>query len=243
MLQSSNYGRVFQTDDQIVNHLINSKANSDVSKSRLSDMGILSTSILQQFGMSGLKTRHLLNNLSSVPNLKYGEVGTYTGSTLLSAMYANKIMATCCDNWSQFGGPSDTFKRNIDNFFLLQNNSHILNVLEGDFKNETIREHSSWTDTDFYFFDGPHDEESQYLGITKYFNCLSDRFLLMVDDWHWGAPRKGTERALKELPVTVLHRIEVQVDSEIFDSLGRVINRFQNSDYHNGIAVFACRKR
>lgn len=235
------YGKVFQTDEQIVNHLIKSKENADISKSRLSDRGILSTSILGQFGMSGRKTRHLINNLASVTNLKYGEVGTYTGSTLLSAMYGNRLMASCCDNWSQFNGPADLFRNNVKEFFMLQPHLQTLKVFEADFKDPLVIGDPSWSDTDFYFFDGPHDEESQYLGITKYFDNLSERFLLMVDDWHWEAPRNGTARALKELPVSVLHSIEIKVDEENYSG-GKVTNRFQNSDYHNGISVFACKK-
>jgi len=232
---------VFLSDDQIVSHLMTSLVNAEKNTSKLNNVDVLSAGIINLFGMSGRKTRHLINNLASVPLLRYGEVGSYLGSTLLSAMYGNQITATCCDNWTQFGGPSSEFKNNLRAFFSSQATQR-LNIIEGDFKDKATIDVEHWKNTDFYFFDGPHDEESQYLGITSYFNNLSDRFLLMVDDWHWSEPRAGTLRALNELPLTILRSIEIHVENEILDHNGIITNRFQNSDYHNGIAVFACKK-
>jgi hypothetical protein len=54
-------------------------------------------------GYSGKKTRHFYNNLLSIEDARYLEIGTWKGSTLYSAMYGNKAQITYIDNWSQFG--------------------------------------------------------------------------------------------------------------------------------------------
>lgn len=51
------------------------------------------------FGFSSLRMRHLLNNLASKYLDVYLELGTYKGSTLLSACYKNRITAFAIDHF------------------------------------------------------------------------------------------------------------------------------------------------
>ena len=69
--------------------------------------------LLDIHGMSGYMYRHLLNNLCSRQGITYGEIGTWNGSTYLSAIFNNPyIKAWTCDNWTEFGGPRDSFMIN-----------------------------------------------------------------------------------------------------------------------------------
>ena len=64
--------------------------------------------------MSGQKYRTFINLfVHSSPNPRYLEVGSWAGSTAVSALYGNQVKAVCIDNWSQFGGPRDKFFANI----------------------------------------------------------------------------------------------------------------------------------
>ncbi|MCJ2134786.1 hypothetical protein MKK69_12070 [Methylobacterium sp. J-026] len=70
----------------------------------------LSDPVLLMEGMSGKKYRIFINNLlSSLPDARYLEIGTWAGSTVCAAMYGNKAKVTCVDNWSLFGGASRPF--------------------------------------------------------------------------------------------------------------------------------------
>ena len=56
-------------------------------------------------GFTGRSFRHLLNSLCKMQNCTYLEVGTFCGSSLVSALYGNhgKIKkAYAIDNWSEF---------------------------------------------------------------------------------------------------------------------------------------------
>lgn len=53
------------------------------------------------FGLSSTRLRALLNNLCSIKDTKYLEIGVYKGSTLLSAMYSNPTLtAVGIENYS-----------------------------------------------------------------------------------------------------------------------------------------------
>ena len=233
---------IFESDYHLIKHFENSLKKTHEINSKLVDGNLLSTGILKFHGMSGYMTRILLNNLADIEGLKYAEIGTFTGSTLFSAMFGNKINALCCDNWSQFGGPKETFNRNVRIYSQGSAVDQKLQIIESDFNDLKFGD-DPWNDIDFYVFDGPHDRKSQCEGITKAYPGLSDRFILLVDDWNWGDPREGTFDAIKNLGITILKEFSVTTDAEIYDEMGRVSNRFQNSAWHNGIAVFACKKK
>ena len=234
---------VFTSDEQIKSHLVDSLKMACESKSKLDDRSMMASAILNCYGMSGFRTRHFVNNLANVPGLKYAEVGTYLGSTLFSALYRNEITAVMCDNWSQFNGPREQFVENL-NMYAVAAQSRVkqsIHMYEQDFEALELNEH--WSGIDFYNFDGPHDEESQYKGIAKVFPALNERFLLFVDDWFWPPPRNGTLNALSDLNVEIICKVEANVEEEQLASEGHFSNRFEKSEWHNGIAVFACRKR
>ena len=102
----------------LVNHVDSSIKNAYNNKSKVSN------EILKMEGMSGDKTRHLYNNICDLSGVHYLEVGTWKGSSFISALYNNiNVHGTSVDNWSQFDGPRGEFYKNIlqflkNNFFL-----------------------------------------------------------------------------------------------------------------------------
>ena len=78
-------------------------------------------------GFSGAKTRHLYNNLCSFrkpdgSETEYLEIGTFAGSTFVSALYGNgHVFGTGIDNFTEltegaYGDPKDDFFRNVSTF-------------------------------------------------------------------------------------------------------------------------------
>jgi hypothetical protein len=96
------------TLEQLINHAKSSvdNANDNISK--------LTPEILSMDGMSGNKTRHLYNNICSLNNANYLEIGTWKGSSFISAFYNNEINPIVIDNWAEFNGPKDEFISNVN---------------------------------------------------------------------------------------------------------------------------------
>ena len=54
--------------------------------------------------MSGEKTRHFYNNICSMPDARYLEVGVWKGSSFCSAMCNNTMTCLAIDNWAGVNG-------------------------------------------------------------------------------------------------------------------------------------------
>ena len=150
--------------------------------------------------------------------ITYAEVGTWKGSTFLSATYHNRnIRALTCDNWSEFGGPKDEFMTNYTassswpgNAEAWQTCSH--GLIDQDFRSVNMR---GIAPIDIYFYDGPHSRKDQCDGILAAWDALAENCILLVDDWNWRKPRAGTWDALKAKGA------DIRMHSEIFTSARR----------------------
>src|SRR3989304_1141005 len=87
----------YKTVEELTAHVIESITASERMKSRIPE------EVAQLRGFSSPKIRHFLNNLCSFGECKYLEIGTWSGSTLIPAMYGNDVEAMAIDNFSQFG--------------------------------------------------------------------------------------------------------------------------------------------
>ena len=210
------------------NCIINAYADSENNKSKLID------DILNLKGLSGKKTRHLLNNICS--NLSehnknfYLEIGSWYGSTLISALYNNNHMnAIAIDNWSEFneGNVSEKFKENIN---LYLKNKTNLTIIENDCFNVDLNNIKD--KINFYMFDGHHAYDSHVKAITYYKDILDDIFILYIDDWSWVGVRDATYEGLKDSNIEILFKLE---DFSNQDEGG-------DSTYWNGFGLFVCKK-
>ena len=66
-------------------------------------------------------------------------------------------------------------------------------------------------------YDGGHTREDHRRALTHFEPCLADPAIVIIDDWNWERVRQGTEDALAQWSLEVLHRREV-IDHR--DSLG-----------------------
>jgi len=61
-------------------------------------------------GMSGIRMRHLYNNLCSFEGCRCLQIGIWTGSSVFAALAGNVgCSLSAVDNWSEFGGPKEEF--------------------------------------------------------------------------------------------------------------------------------------
>ena len=216
--------------------VINAVKNSvDDANNNLSQ---LNNEILMLCGFSGIKTRHLLNNLcknlSIVKKIKYVEVGTWMGSTLISASYKNYNMYVYgIDNWSEFNeNNSGTIcKENINKLLTLEKEN--ITIVEKDcfsINKDDININTTGL-IDFYMFDGYHTYDTQKDAITKYKQFFADIFVVYIDDWSWERVQKGTFDGFKESNIEILYKIEDFSDQE----------NGGKDTYWNGFGLFICR--
>jgi predicted O-methyltransferase YrrM len=154
-------------------------------------------------GMVSIKKQKLLNIAFACLDVNecYLEVGTYLGKSLISAMLGNPPRHVfACDNFSEFtkSNSHEGLKQNLKAYNLLEK----VTFFDADFTTVLTKERIS-PPVGVYFYDGAHDEASQYLAIKLVEPLLSNEALVIIDDWRF-APDSGsyakvaTERAVAE---------------------------------------------
>ena len=215
-------------------HIKLSWANAEKDTSKVNQ------EILGMSGMSGRRTRHFINNLCAMPDCKYLEVGTWKGSTLCSAMFANKINCTCIDDWSQsFSsasdvGPKEVFLKNFKKFKGI-NNAIFIEKNCWEIDPEHIGKFN------IYFYDGSHSHEAQHRALTHFLPSLDDEFIFMVDDWNLERVQWGTNKGIEENSLNVLYKKEILTTED--GSHPPPKKSGPNSDWHNGLCVFVLKKK
>ncbi|MGA8153895.1 MAG: class I SAM-dependent methyltransferase [Terriglobales bacterium] len=190
--------------------------------------GRMDPAVLEIDGMSGRKYRLLINNLvATLPNARYLEIGTWSGSTLCSAINGNTVRAAAIDNWSEFGGPKAQFLQNLQRF---KTPGAEVSFIERDFRSVDFAALGRFN---VYMFDGPHTAADQFDGISLVLPALDDEFILIVDDWNHPPARQGTLKALDDLKLSVLHSFEIRTT---MDGSHATLAR-QASDWHNGYFI------
>ena len=185
-------------------------------------------------GMSGRKYRRFINRLIDLtPDAAYLEVGSWAGSTACSAMAGNRVRVVCIDDWSAFGGPYEEFLENVKQY---KTEGTALEVLKSDYRAVDYNRFAGQFNV--YLYDGPHLFQDQYDGLRLAMPALTPVWVQIVDDWNWPKVREGTWAGLNDLNVEVLYSIEIRTtQTGAHAEVG-----FQDSDWHNGYFLAACRK-
>ncbi len=208
MLAMTTYAHAFEStkEQQIIEHVKHSIALAEQKKSNLSG------DALEIRGMSGYKVKHFLNNLCSLPNTSYLEIGCWQGSTLVSALYGNESHinhAVAVDNWAEFGGPKVEFLRNIQKFL----NPGLVHFFEQDCFSMKL-ENSFPVPVNIYFYDGDHSALSQEKAFTFFNDIFEDIFIAIVDDWNWERVREGTLSGFAKLNYRICFDQAIYTDRE-----------------------------
>lgn len=157
-------------------------------------------------GLSGLKTRHFLNNVVPAIGGRYLEIGVWAGSTFCSALnksYTNHY-SIACDNWSEFDGPKKEFLKNVEKYIDLENLP--IKFLEKNFSeiSEEDLETNEFGKFSIYLYDGPHKKNEHYMALTNFVKYLDDVFVYLCDDWNWtNDVEAGTREAFQDLNLNI----------------------------------------
>ena len=145
-------------------------------------------------GMISIKKQQLLNLAFRFldEGEAYFEVGTYQGKSLLSAILNNpRRPVYACDNFSQFDVNSFRITRaNLDRYGLFDR----VVFFDADFLTVYDTAHLP-VPLGLYFYDGAHDDASQYAGIKLVEPFLADEALVIVDDWRFAPDSQSHAKA------------------------------------------------
>jgi len=152
------------------------------------------------------------NNVPNIPNLRYLEVGTFKGSTLLSVLGGGNSRfvsrAVAVDNFAEFetaetkGSNKITLLRNLENFIPDERwRGNNFTFVESDCWDEEKVRRAMGKETvenkfNFYFYDGPHSEEDHEMALGKYKDLLDDEVIVVVDDFNQRRVRDGTRKGI-----------------------------------------------
>ncbi len=199
-----------------------------ISRAQSSDVDPwLPKAIVEYQGMSGQKTRHLYNALCSRPGTRYLEVGTWHGSSTISALYGNTVdHAILIDNFSEFDGTVEVLQEALDTYCP---EAQVTIIKEDAFQVDT----SILPTFNVYLYDGDHSEASHKEAIVRFYPNLEDGCIVLIDDFAWTGVRAGTFAAFTELGMPISYYKEILPDPVTStDSVG----------FWNGVGIFIIRK-
>jgi hypothetical protein len=214
--------------DSLIKHVKDSVEKAEKGMSNIKANTEHGDFILNYQGYTGTTTRHFYNNICNRDQVRYLEIGTWSGSSSISAVYKNNIHALFIDNWSQFNGSANVFTRVIKRF---SGDSKCF-LLESDCWEVDKRYIGKFN---VYLYDGAHDEVDHFKALDYYLESMEDTFIYIVDDWNWQEVRDGTMRAIRENGLVVEYEYsKILDDSETKD----MPNHLGKSSWWNGIGVF-----
>ena len=239
MLETYRRGSVNLFNEEImelIDHVYNSILRAREGKSKIDCLE--GVDILEYEGYTGTCTRHLYNNICSYDKfdkVRYLEIGTWYGSSSISAIYKNKLDALFIDNWSQFSGDLGVFKENIQKYLNRDTNCYFI---EKDCWKVNLRS-VNIKPVNVYLYDGGHSVLDHYRSLEYYYDVLDDVFIFMVDDWNWSGIRDGTMAGILKMGLHILFRHEEFVSEE---DLRNMPDHNGKRTWWNGVGIFVLSK-
>jgi predicted O-methyltransferase YrrM len=126
------------------------------------------------------------------PGEHYLEVGTYRGTSLISAMSGNSGSFVALDNWSMGDGSPEQLRANLERY------GFEATVLDGD-AFETLRRGVP-APVGAYYYDNGHEYEQQLDGLRLIEPYLASPALVIVDDTDWERVNRAVDDYLAAQP-------------------------------------------
>jgi predicted O-methyltransferase YrrM len=171
-----------------INQILNTKWNNYISDEHPIDRRMQIIKKNDIYGMTTENIQFLINELVSKfgKNGVYLEIGTFFGSSLLSAALFNPT--TKCigiDNFSQF-------KNSPQNMDILNNNLNKFDIKNIEFYNldyqialKKLKLDKPSCDITIFFYDGNHSYHHQLNALNLVLNHLSKKCIILIDDINW----------------------------------------------------------
>jgi hypothetical protein len=135
------------------------------------------------------------------PGEHYVEVGTFRGTSLISAMQGNDGNFVAIDNWSMGDGSQHQLVSNLDRYALRAT------IIDGD-AFETLRRGIP-SPVGVYYYDNGHEYEQQLDGMRLAEPYLASPALVIVDDTDWERVERAVDDYLAAQPrATEIYSVE-----------------------------------
>lgn len=223
----------------LIEHVRQSLLNSENLRSKLDQ------ELVDFTGMTSPKIKHFLNNICSMDDVRYLEIGLGTGSTHVAALSKNEhVKSWSADLWleKKVGDKGKERFEEVYDYFLGDMRTKIFN---GDCFTIDLKDFFGDEKINIYLYDGGHEIDDHFKALEYFLPVLDKQFIFLVDDWNDYRVQNGTNKALNELPIKVLHR----------EQLGGALNTTpgvwgdirttegKNVGYWNGLLVLVLEKK
>jgi len=193
-----------------VSHVIKSIDDSAMKKSNFNQ---------NEFDIEGLssnRVRHFLNNLCSMEDSVYLEIGSYTGSTFIPAIINNSVRSYAVDNynqkdisparsdldWNGSKNPKDDLLKNLKRYGV--NNYSVFNCEVSELS------HLNFTKSpNILFYDGDHSFENQYRCLNHIINYMQNIFIMVVDDANFIDVVPSVKKVLEDSDFKILFEKQI----------------------------------
>lgn len=213
-------------EQKYIEHLEKCFENAENKSSKINQ------EIINMDGMSGLKTRRFYNNLLSINDARWLEIGVWKGTSSCAAMYENKAIVCLIENFAGFGGPKQECMENIE---MYKGENDVTFYEEDCFKIDITKFKNKFN---IYCYDADHSEYSTKMAVGYFLPVLDEVFVLVMDDWNFIEVRNGTYKGISLNGLEVVWSKEIRLTND--DS--HTPHDEAKKSYHNGIAVFVLKK-
>jgi hypothetical protein len=158
-------------------------------------------------GLTSQRIRKLIYELSTI-STGYLEVGCYLGATASAALDADISRAYFVDHWQQEiqtmtrddipDNDKQTFIKNIKE----HKKSTDIKLFDCNLFDVDLTEISN---VDFFFYDGPKDNDNISQAIKYFAPTLADKAVIVVDDANWDGTVDGARQGIIDANLTVLY--------------------------------------
>ena len=210
--------------NKLTTHIENSVKFGDLEVSKLTH------ELLAIEGLTSAKVKMFLNNLCSLENSIYLELGVYKGGTFCSALFQNNCKGVAIDGWLDNLIPNtfqDTFysNENIQEIFLENIKKYtILKEVEVYKSRFQTFDYTVIKQPTIIFYDGEISQIEIYSTLVNLFKVLKGTFIMVFDDWNW--TNQIIKTFLKQHKIKILY--EKQIFTQTEDPKG----------YWNGLGIY-----
>jgi hypothetical protein len=210
----------------MVDHVANSIEAARAGRSKID------RSVLALPGFSSPRNRHLLNNLCNFDGCNYLEVGSWKGSTVISAAFKNSGHFTAIESFKKF------WQAKSPKAELLTHKKKFRATAPF-----TFHETDAWQfdisllppGVNVYFYDGDHRPGPTKRAFTHFDASLADTFILVMDDWNRDGIRDATHAAIRGA-------YDVLYECELFTPGRECEKKGSAKSWWNGLYVAVLRK-
>ena len=193
-----------------IDHIKQSLRNAERRESKLNELVVMTP------GQTGLKVRHLLNNICDFEGCNYLEIGINRGATLTSSLYNNPINDAYAIEITDINNKEILSHKDKFNVKFEYINEDCFKVDLSKFKNKI----------NVYLYDGDHSYASHYKALEYFYPILDDEFIYLVDDWvgnlspyyeEWKQVSDATYDAIEKLNLKILferHKMKSILDKQ-----------------------------